>query len=341
MNMTLSMIHDVEASLSNFQNKNLYKSGLKLFQALNYPVIPLDIAINQNFNEYYLNFDKKILFNPIEYNFMKGISSVSLLFSINKEFFSSTQIQFKDDFFSQILFLAIELNSSKRDRSFDAHTITKILNKMYKHPIFILFFHDDHILFSAFVKETTDEEQGGEVFLSNWYSCTEIDNESISNLCNLSFANQTQHSLKELYYDIIYSMSRHYYIYPDSHEYITYGNLTSELRTSIIEETIIEPLKTIIELSTENSKYYHNLYNDDYVDNNEDIKLLVTEDDDLFLIDLDVEDFSDVELEVGKIDEVFEENSEGNEQSSLSDLDDAVFDDPLKMLEWLDSEDNE
>jgi hypothetical protein len=337
-------IINVESALLEFRNNDdLYNSGLKLFQAIDFPVTPLKDVVNLDINDFiYLYLNKKVLFSLTEQNFFNKITSVSLLFSINSEEQSVTRYQFGENFFGEILFVAIDLNSVKRDRSFDAHSITKIINKLYNHPVFILFAHENHILFSGMVYRSSKEDQSHEVYLSDWYYCFETDYESILNLCSLSFGNHSQSNLKELYYDIIYSVSRKYYIYPESQEFITYGCMTNELSSSGIVNMNMESFKSIKELAEDNSNFYQHIYDFDYVDNKENIDLFFKEDDDLLLFDIDDFTYNDLDDEdLEKIDEDFEENNGDGGDSSLEDLDDSLFEDPLKILDWLDDEDNE
>jgi hypothetical protein len=331
MSAIATEIHKIDIALSKFHKTNLFNSGLRLFQALDYPVFPLKSAINQEIHEFiYLTLKRKILFNIDEQNHLNIINSISLLFSINADLFSAKKI--KDNSFNQIIFLAVDLNTSTRDRSINAHTITKILNKMFSYQIFILFYHDDQVLFSGLVYENIGVEQSGKVFLSDWYSCFETDNESILKLSSLSFWYHSQKNLKDFYYDIIYSISREYYIYPESHEYITYGCLENEFKNSPINGLgVQQSFQSIKDLAIENSKYYQNKYKDDFVDNNEKIDLLII-DNDLLLIDTDDYSNNEVDSDIDEFDEKYNE--------SLEEVDETIFEDPLKMLEWLENGDD-
>lgn len=334
MSYILSEIHDIETALFEVKKRDLYNSGLRIFKSLNFPVIPLITSINQDINSFiYFSLDKKILFSINEHDFLKKITSVSLLFSLKSEMLFSTHSHTKKHFFDEILFVAIGLDSSKRDRSFNAHTITKIINKIYEHPVVILFFHDDYILFSGLIYENIDQEHSGEVFLSDWFCFSEINYESILSICCLSFGNHCQHNIRDFYYDLIFSVSREYYIYPESYEFLTYACLTNELEDIISHDEMAHSIKGF---AVDKSQYYYNLYGDDYVSNEEKIDLHLSEEDELLLMLEEENTLIELEIEDEELDE------ESNESvSTLKEYDSSLFDDPLKIIDWLNSEDNE
>lgn len=326
MNYILSEIHDIETALLKIQKRDLYNSGLRLFKSLNFPINPLTTLINQNINSFiYLSLNKKILFSIKEHDFLKKITSISVLFSIKSEMLFSTQTNTKRHFFNEILFVAIDLDSSMRDRSFDAYTITKIINKIYEHPVFLLFFYGDNIMFSGLVYENTDREQSGEVFLSEWFCYSEINYEAILSICCLSFGNHCQNNIRDFYYDLIFSISREYYIYPESYEFLIYGCLINEF------EEIPHSRRGFTESK---KQYYYNLYGDDYVSNDEDIDFYLSKEDDLLLIEFEEENILEVEIESEDLDEDF-----GVSVSPIIEDEKSLFDDPLKLLDWLESED--
>lgn len=339
MNSLLSELYDLEISLSEFNKVDLYTSGIKLFQAFDFPINPIDYAKNEEIKSFlYLHIDKSILFGIEEQSFLSKINSISLLFSINQSIFSPNVPPFKeDDFYEQILFIAIDIYSSNNDRSLDAHTITKIINKLYNHPIFILFYHNDHILFSSLVYGCKEDEYSGEVYLSDWYSCSNIDDNSILKLIGLSYGNHVQKNVKDFFYDITYSISRFYYIYPLSSEFVTYGCLCSEYMNRIIEDDLIFGThKGIKELANENNNYYKNYYGEDYVDNTEFIELLSSGEVDWLLMLDDLEDGEvNGSFKGEEIDEDFENEASREEEMYL---DDNPLNDPISMLKWL--EDN-
>ncbi|CAG9610630.1 hypothetical protein NEOCIP111885_04405 [Pseudoneobacillus rhizosphaerae] len=309
-----------------------------MFQAMDFPIIPIKNVINQDINEFiYSTINKKLLFNKEEELFLSKIESISLLFSLTSESFATYKPKFKD-----VIFLAIELISSIRDRSYNAHTITKILSKIISSPIFVVFYHENNILFSSILNDNHNEANNGEVFLSDWYNLYEITNKTLSKLSSLSYCNHSQDSLRDFYYDLIFSISRDYYVHPESNEYLTYGFLSNEFQNVLLEDERTTSFLSLKDFAEANGKYFRNLYNDDFVDNNEDIELLVA-DEDLLLLDFDeFNDFVVVGAEIDEYDDYEEFKEEFAEldhrlddESSNEKLDDYLFDDPLKLLDWL------
>jgi hypothetical protein len=144
----------------------------------------------------------------------------------------------------------------------------------------------------------------------------------------MCFGNHSQKNLKDFYCDFIYAISREYYIYTESHEYITYGLLTNELKINILEEECADSFNSIKDLALVNNSYYRTLYGDDYVDNSESIDLLLSDDEELLMLDLEESSF----LDVLDVKELVEDLDDEEENSELYQIDDTLFDDPIKMV---------
>ncbi|MHB8170947.1 MAG: hypothetical protein ACYDG6_05335 [Thermincolia bacterium] len=330
MDSLLSKINDVEFALSKIKYSYLYDGGLALFQALNFPVTPSEIAVNSDINQFiYFKLVNRVQFSVDELNYLKKISSISVLFIVDAESVEERKFRKANSYFEKILFLAINLNSSKSDRSQDVYSITKILNKAYSHPVFMLFYHEGLILFSAMVYETIGHEQSGKVFLSDWYCCSETDYKVILKLSQLSFENHGMNSIEELFVDMIFSISREYYIYPKSYDYLTFGCFERNENYSLLDDVL--SVNSIKELTKENHLYYSYLYGDDFVDEDETIEVLLPEDDEWLLEGLDgfIHDDAEFDDEIGG-------SSENDEYSLPEDFNEEYFDDPIKLLEWLD-----
>ncbi|MFB5931824.1 hypothetical protein ACE8FZ_00775 [Peribacillus frigoritolerans] len=335
MSIINSEVYEVENVLSDFINKESYSSGFSLFKALNFP-IKKTRNHKQTIFEFFSSQFGEIVFTDSENKSLTEISSISVLFTINKEIFLSSQY-FKQEFFHKIAFLVIDLNSIRRDRSMVIHILTKISTRFYNHPILILFIQEDNIAFSGLIYDYIDEKINAEVLLSDWYCCSNLEEEKILSLCNLCFGNHSQSSLKEFYYDMIYSISREYYIYPESQEFITYGCLSNEFKTTINGESILQNYKKINEFFLENNQYYSLLYGDDYI-NTINADLLYIQDQS-YLGDLDEKDAFEEHIEFGEIEENFDEEKDLENLCIPEEVDEDIFDDPTKMLEWFESND--
>jgi hypothetical protein len=326
MNNLLSEIIEIEFALSNIKFSGLYNGGLELFKAMNYPVNPSNVAINLDINQFiYFKLDNKTQFGADEHEYLRKIDSISLLFTLLSEDIVSKKSKKVRGDFKKIVFIAVDLNCNKNERSHDAYWITKILNKAYSDPVFILFYHEDYILFSALRYEVIGEEQNAKVFLSDWFCCTEMEYEIICKLSELCFENQAISNIEELFSEMIISMARSYYTYIEAHESM---NFEASMRAKNNEE----------ELINHEHLYSYKLYGDDYVDEGEMIEILLPEDDEWLLNELDWDIPCDVEIDDEDMeDELYKKDNyvEKDEYKLPQDLNDGCFDDPIKMLEWL------
>ncbi|MED4018545.1 DUF4391 domain-containing protein [Sutcliffiella cohnii] len=330
--------HLIEQALLGFTNTDLFTSSINLFKALDFPVSKKQRNFGKNLdvNIYTHSFiDKSIMFNLDEFDFLEKIQSISLLFSLDKNLNVKNYTRVTSSSL-EIMFLAINLHSSNRDRSFDAHNITKIFSKIYKHPIFILFHCDKNILFSGVVKDSQGIEDIGEVYLSEWFNYNTLDQKIVDSLCRISYSNHIQTHVYRFYYDLLYSISREYYIYPMSKEYLKYGCLTNELKLVQLEDDNNNSLLNFKELTEGFSDYYKNLYGDDYVDNSESIDLLLTDEDETLLMEIE----EDLLLDLDDNEGLDSSNNDGHslideEEGLIHEIEDGILDDPIKLLEWL------
>ncbi|MCB2291343.1 hypothetical protein LGK97_16575 [Clostridium sp. CS001] len=332
MNNLLSEIIEIEFALSKIKFSDLYNGGIELFKAMNYPVNPANVAINLDVNQFiYFKVDNKTQFGADEHDYLKKIESISLLFTIVPEDIVCKKLKRRKNDFEKIVFLAVDLNCNKNERSHDAHWITKILSKAYSDPVFILFYHEECILFSALQYEIIGEGQSAKVFLSDWYNCTEMEYETICRLSELCFENQAINNIGELFHEMIISISRNYYTYIEAYE------------SMIFEDSMIAKNNEEV-FNSDERVYSYKLYGDDYVNEGETIEILLPEDDEWLLNELDWETPYDEE-----IDEEYMENElykkdnyvEEDEYTLPKDINEGCFEDPIKMLEWLNVEEKD
>lgn len=329
MNNLLSEIIEIEIVLSKIKYSGLYNGGIELFKAMNYPVNPSNIAINLDVNQFiYFKLDNKTQFGADEHDYLRKIDSISLLFTIVSEDIISKKSKKGKRDLEKIVFIAVHLNCNKNERSHDAHWITKILNKAYSDPLFILFYHEDHILFSALQYEIIGEEQSAKVFLSDWYNCNEMEYETICRLSGLCFENQAINNIEELFHEMIISMARNYYTYIEAYE-------SMDFEDSMIAKNNEDGFISHEQL------YSYNLYGDDYVNEGEIIEILLPEDDEWLLNELDWDTPCDDEIDEEYMENEFYKKDnyvEKDEYTLPKDINDGCFEDPIKMLEWLNVE---
>lgn len=320
-----SILLNLDFVINRFKNMDSYSRGISIFKALGYPIKQIISSQNLNLNEFiYYNSDQELVFNNNELDFLSKISTISLLFIVDYNGFRENKHSFK-----KIYFISIEINSSSIDRSKDVYNITKIINKLYTQPVFIIFFNESNFLFSGCVQRFVEMEQG-QIYLSEWYSYREIDHESIIKISSLSFGYQVQDNITELYCDMIYAISREYFIYPESKEYLTFGCLNNEYINCPLGIEDWNNNKTLQEFAEENSLYYPNIYGTDYVDNSDDIEMFINLEDEELLLSIEIVN-NDTNID-GQLNA-----DEDNE--SLESITNSVFEDPLELLKWLDEED--
>ena len=331
MDSMLLEITEIETALSKIEYSDLYSAGLELFQAMDYPVKPLDIAINININQFiFFKLEKEMQFSQNEFSCLKSVKTISVLFFIEND----REIG-KDRNLNRIVFIAVDLFCSMSSRSQYASSITQIINKAYNCPVFILFRYDNSIVFSGMVYNEIKEVLDGQVILSDWYSCKGNNYEQLITLHKLSFAYHAEDNIAELYYDMLYSIARKYITHPESYEYVAFDSFRFKYSDEnlIYQEIDFEEIK---EKAKESFLYYQRFYGDDYTDDEEKLELLLPEDEEWIFEEL--EGFTIEDEYTDKDDENFdgEELISKDEYYLPEGFDEEYFKDPVKMLEWFD-----
>lgn len=335
--MLISEMIDVELSLSGFNLSTYYNASVSLLKALGYPICSSDMTVDVDIDEFiYMKWGNRVQYSIEELYYLHNASSISVLFYIDQD---DIGIKISRDigFFSKILFLAVELICSKRDRSKVAHFITKILNKVFANALFILFYHDGHIVFSSQLYDDVRNELSGKVYLSDWYKCYAPLYEITMKLCELSYSNFCCHNIRELYCDMIYTMAREYYWTTGSYKDKIFDYIPIDYKNYLSDEGSRYKRNNLKSLFSKQK--YKRIYGDDYVDEKESLDLLLPESDEWLLEDFDeviAEDDEDANDET----EEYDEDSEKDKYILPEGLDEALFNDPVKLLEWLDDEKN-
>lgn len=326
----LSKIIDIENVLSTVDSGDIYKIGIDFFSLMNYPVKKLDKVVNSKLDSFLAyHMERRVQFSPYEYEYLRNIRSISGLFTlIEKDIDINNSSK---DFYEAIHFLTIDLICLKRDRSLYAYYITKILNKAYAHPTFILMHHDGCIVFTSQLYDDYNNENSGEVYLSDWYNCYCEDYEKLIKLTQISFENHSQSCMASLYKDMIYSIAREYYIYKESYEYLSYGYFVGKASYFLLDSA--STIKDHLEQSKEHYSYYHQKYGEDYFEE-EHIEILLPEED-----DLDFDEFSESMLEEFVEDEDdfgdYEDDEYNSYDLEINGLKNEDFKDPLKILDYI------
>lgn len=313
MDPLVARLISIEDALYRFNslNSNLYEAAIKLYQVLEYPVKPSQVVVNDKVKNFvFFKLDIPMQFSKEELSILETVKSVSVLFNLENKNWDK-----EANTFNKITFVAIDLECSMKDRSFTAYGITKIIGKAFHNVVFYLFRNNDSILFSGLLKDT----KNGQVYLSDWFDVSISDYKNQILLSRLSYTNFPLGDGKELYLNMLYSISREYLVHPLS--YFDIENFSVFDDFSFLE---------INERQKENRLYYQGLYNNDYIDNSEEIDLLRQEDEEFVLEEFDDDIFKELENEELEFSE-----AERDDPEDIDDINKEIFEDPLKLLEWV------
>ena len=175
-------------------------------------------------------------------------------------------------------------------------------------------------------------------------------------LSNWHFGNYCDDNFHTLFMDFSHSMARHYFFYPESVELLKYGrnSIVVHNKSSYDENIILNGIRyicpaklaeQIVELDP------RKFYGYDYVNDEESIEILTDDHEwileELFDVDEVVHMIDEADLRDDEESDYVEEQLEPNDLPynreinpppiDIANIDDAVFNDPIKMLEYLES----
>ena len=312
----------IEEALRKFEYSDLCSASLGLFQAMGYPIKWREEAISETIENFlYFSVQNKVHFNNQEMEYLKQIDTASFLCHLEQ--CDILNNSYGDD---TIVILAVDLNSSYRDRSEDAYYITKILNKTYNGFVVILFKLADFIVLCTCV------DDGNTVCMSKWFNINQADIEELFELIPACYPFITgAGTIKDLYEELSFGISREYIKYPESYEYIAYQCIPNIEIDINIGDTFITK-QQINDFAEQSKNYYRDIYDYDFVVIDNTFAVMEEEDDEWTLLELDNFVLPDAEIEQ---DEEFDED-DIEDQFDYSDIDEETLNDPVKLLKWLD-----
>lgn len=315
----------IEDALHEFSCSDLCNASLALLRAMNYPVKSHSDSGNQNIENFiYFTVQNKSHYNAQEMIYLKHIETASFLCELRYcDLIDSNESS--DD---TIVFIAIEINSSEKDRSEDSFYISQILSKTYNGFVVLIIKNADHIMFCTYI----DDQAAS---MSEWYNINSTCMDLFS-LCAVCYPYISGvRTVKDYYYELVYGFSRDYIRYPESYEFAAYQALPYiELDTVDIFMSKLQ-IKEIIE---QNRNYYKEKYGYDYVEPDNSFAVLLEEDDKWILLELDDFALPDEELEDADVGD-YEDHDDDIEQIDYSDIEDEILNDPVKLLKWLEQRD--
>lgn len=345
MDSLVSTMIDMEEALAQFHDIDLYRASIGLFKAMNYPVIATDVAVNSSI-EYFFCFAAENYpnFNDNEMVSLNFIDSISYLFFINSENPELEDIKSVicngGRRIDKIIFLAVEITGFKSSRSLNAFDLTIILSKAFSSPVFVLFKHEDEFMFTARSIILDKQKEKVKVYLSDWYNYNILSTNDLIKLSALCLEYQDDTNLLSMYYDMITSIARKYYINLESYDFLKYGLTFDELKYKFVFNK--EGYQSFLDKTNDlkqRRNYYKNLYGDDYIDAEIEIDISF-EDEELMLEDLESLSLTETDFETN---EFYDNDSsaKSNREESLENddfidqIDTSLFKDPIKLLKYL------
>lgn len=359
MDGQLGVMLDVEEALCKFTENNLHSASLAFFSALGYPVDPLEIAINENMLRFvYVINENRCIFSSDETNTMQSVANISWLFTLSNNVPTLSHIKnarINNIKISSINYFCVELDCKLKDRSIQAFNLTKIIGKVVNSPVVVLFKHAKQLLLSSLFMINGENANISKTYLSDWYPFDPIHDDVLMTLSNWNFGNYCNDNFNTLFVDLVHLTARSYLLNNESFELIKFGRNSIVVRDHpSFDETIVinginivcpaEISEQIVELDP------RQVYGYDYVNDEESIEILTDDPEwmleELFDIDDIVSMIDEANLSYDDKDEFelsAEESfspSDGKISRHLIDggnVDDAVFEDPIKLLEYLEA----
>jgi hypothetical protein len=319
----------IKDAFHEFSCSDLCNASLALLRAMGYPVKSHSYIGNQKIENFiYFTVQNKSHYNEQEMMYLKHVETASFLCELRY----CDLIDNNESSDDTIVFLAIEINSSEKDRSEDSFYISQILSKTYKGFVVLIIKNADYIMFCTHIDDQA-------VCMSEWYSINSTCMDLFP-LCAVCYPYISGvRTVKDYYYELAYGFSRDYIRYPESYEFAAYQVLPYievDMADSFISKQRIK------EIAEQNHNYYQEKYGYDFVNPDNSFTILLEEDDEWTLLELDDFVLPEEELEDagGDYDEdANDEDEDDIQQIDYSGIDDETLNDPVKLLKWLERRD--
>lgn len=318
-------LFDLDDALRKFECLDLRDACLSLLQALEYSFSNNDDFTDESVENFiYFTVPNKVHFSSQEMFYIKQINKINLLCELTQHDLIGNGYSDKS-----LVFIVVELNCNKSDRSENSHYITQILNKLYNDYIFVIFKHKDSIEFCTFINNSL-------VYMSDWFDVINPTHEMIYKLLEVSPTFITGiTTLKEFYEEVSFGFAREYIKRPESFEYMVYEHFPS-ISDETGEETISK--KSIDEFAEKSKNHYRDLYGDDYVIIDENFAVMKDNEEDWTLFEFD--DFISPEAQVELNQEFIIEEYEEESSIDFSEVDEETLNNPVKLLKWIEEREN-
>ncbi|MCR3921209.1 MAG: hypothetical protein NUK65_01675 [Firmicutes bacterium] len=301
--------------------------AMQLFRAAGHTFNPKAVTFNESIRDFiYFDIQHDQVLTPTDWTCLNQVITASLLFSNGANYFDITNCR------TEINYYAISLNSRSNERSQLAHEIHSIISRLSS-PLSVILFEVNELYMFSFAERKPDQQTT--VMLSDWFSLNSIIEADI--LLRIDASNFIHVSVIEFFYDFVYAIARPYYIYQDSYEYAAYEMFPLKLLDG--NDGIVIDRETIKQIMQDNYNSSSQEYQEDYVAedyNNQEASSLSTEDFDLelFALDMDTIEFDGEEAVIGN-NTIEGELSYEEDDDYLDEVDEKLFDDPIKLLKWI------
>lgn len=357
----LGVMVDVEEALYKLKQKNLYFAGLAFFSALGYPVEPLEIAINESMYRFvYVISQNHCIFSSDEIYAMQSVTNISWLFTLSNDIKALRHVReawIGDIQISSINYFCVELDCSLYDRSIQAFVLTKVISKVVNTPVVVLFKHANHLLLSSVLIVHGECANTFKTYLSDWYLFDPVQEDVLMTLSNWYFGNYCDDNFYTFFMDWVYSMVRPYFLNSECYEYVKFERNSFSLHNQpYFEEIIVDRVRYFCLVERVVEQEPRELYGYDYVIDEENIEIFIDDNnwilEELFYLDEMESMIGDAVLSNDGEEESDEDEEDEFDPEShivpyqgdmkelsidINCIDDDVFRNPIKLLEYLES----
>ena len=312
------------------QYDELSRFSMQLFRTAGHTFENEPVTCDRTIKDFvYIDLRHKQVLTPDDWLVLNAVDAAALLFTNGAEYFGMLETDYTIDY------LAISLITSESDRSQLSYRIHQTIARLSPSPLSVVIFEaNKNYMFSCAERRN---DRTSTVILSDWYTVQKItDNEVLEKIDARYLSTK---GAKDFFLDFEYAIARHYYRYPISYEYAAYEMFPLKLFDA--SDPIIGR-ETLDDIIRENLLIPLREYQDDFVyerDCEDSALIFSTDDFSLELMEFEANIEEDEEnddyFRNDDTDDDNEENFYKEKDTFFDELDDELFDDPVKMLEWI------
>lgn len=328
-----SLTLDLFDALYGCTAEDLCRGASELFRVLGYPADDSSAESNVNAGTFvYLIAENQVVFSQDELLTLNSVKTISLLFTVDGMSGCCSDTRRDEEPANSIVFVAVDMEERPEQRSQTASYLTAIISKCFNSPIFVLFRNDDSLMFAGQVAPMWGEDSA-DIYLSDWMCTSEPQLDDLERMGGLLFEYVNFSNLVDMYFNILFAISRKYQIFSESFEFLEWGLYFDEYSPYSYfryKGTMLN-VRSLTDTLELKRTYYQRLYSTDYVPRyNFDDSLSVVHKVDLYQDEIDLIQPEDNLFDVSDYD-----GAEDYEQD-IDDIDDSYFDDPILLLQLLD-----